>query len=407
MAANVLQVIPAIAPRYGGPSAAMIGMCQALWSLNVSTLVVTTDADGEGRLDVSEGEVQDYEGIPTLFFPRQASEAYKFSRPLAGWLRHHVRDFDVVHVHAVFSHSSVAAARACLNAGIPYVLRPLGTLDPWSLNRRRWRKQLLIRFGAGRLLAGAAAMHYTTDQERRRAESGLPWLPRGAVIPLGVDETLFAGTTRTNASPYILTLCRLDPKKGVDLLIHAFHDVVSAGTAGEWRLVIAGDGDPAYVAKLREAASNGAGKSRIAFEGWVTGESRLSLLRHASLFALPSSQENFGIAVVEALACGVPAIVSPEVNLASEIEANQAGWIVPRDRTALAEGLGRAIADPAGIVERRVRARAFADRYRWSTVGEALLRLYDDILSRRAAVDRHLGAVTNEAYRAARERPEL
>ena len=72
----------------------------------------------------------------------------------------HVHDVEVPH-----------AARACLNAGIPYVLRPLGTLDPWSLNRHRWRKQLLIRFGAGRLLAGAAAMHYTTDQERRSAQS--------------------------------------------------------------------------------------------------------------------------------------------------------------------------------------------------------------------------------------------
>ena len=196
----------------------MIGMCQALQNLNVSTLVATTAADGDGRLDVQEGEVQDYEGIAALFFRRQASEAYKFSGPLAGWLRHRVRDFDVVHVHAVFSHSSVAAARACLNAGIPYVLRPLGTLDPWSLNRHRWRKQLLIRFGAGRLLAGAAAMHYTTDQERRRAESVLPWLPRAAVIPLGVDEALFGGTTRTNASPYILALCRLD-RRGRRLLI--------------------------------------------------------------------------------------------------------------------------------------------------------------------------------------------
>jgi glycosyltransferase involved in cell wall biosynthesis len=407
MAANILHVIPAIAPRYGGPSAAMIGMCEALRSLNVSTLVVTTDADGGGRLDVTDGEVQDYEGVPTLFFPRQASEAYKFSAPLARWLKSHVRDFDVAHVHAVFSHSSIAAARACLNAGVPYVLRPLGTLDPWSLNRHRLRKQLLIRFGAGRLLAGAAAMHYTTDDERRRAERGLPWLPRAAVIPLGVNETLFAGTTRTNASPYILALCRLDPKKGVDLLIQAFHDVVAREAAGEWRLVIAGDGDAGYVSKLRDAASNGPARSRIAFEGWVTGDARLSVLRHAGLFVLPSSQENFGVAIVEALACGVPAIVSPEVNIATDIDASQAGWILPRERAALAEGLARVIADPTALAERRVRARAFADRYRWSRVGAALLKLYDDILSRRAAADRHFDAVTNEAYRAARGRPEL
>jgi glycosyltransferase involved in cell wall biosynthesis len=175
---NVLHVIPAVAPRYGGPSAAIIGMCHALRELDMSTLVATTDADGDGRLDVADGEVQDYEGIPMVFFPRQASEAYKWSAPLAVWLRQHVRDFDVVHIHAVFSHSSVASARACLNHQVPYVLRPLGTLDPWSLNRHRWRKQVLIRFGAGRLLAGASAMHYTTDVERRLAERGMPWMTR-------------------------------------------------------------------------------------------------------------------------------------------------------------------------------------------------------------------------------------
>jgi glycosyltransferase involved in cell wall biosynthesis len=397
---DVLQVIPAIAPRYGGPSAAMIGMCHALRNLGVSTLLATTDADGGSRLDVPEGEVEEYEGVPAMFFRRQASEAYKWSPRLAQWLRKHVRDFDLVHVHAVFSHSSVAAARACLNQGVPYILRPLGTLDPWSLNRHRWRKQALIRFGAGRLLAGAATIHYTTDQERRLAESGLPWLPRGTVIPLGVDDALFAGTTQTNASPYVLALCRLDPKKGIDLLIEAFHDVAATGAHTDWKLIIAGDGDAGYVSRLKEAAEKGEGRSRIVFEGWVNGDARLSLLRHATLFALPSLQENFGVAVVEALACGVPVIVSPAVNLASDIEKHQAGWIVPRERAALADSLGRVMTDRAALVERRAHARAFAGQFRWSAVAESLLRLYEDVLSRRAAVARHVDAVRDAAYRA-------
>jgi glycosyltransferase involved in cell wall biosynthesis len=402
MKGNILHVIPAVAPRYGGPSAAIIGMCQALRELGMSTLVATTDADGDGRLDVAEGEVEDYEGVPMVFFPRQASEAYKWSAPLAVWLRQHVRDFDVVHIHAVFSHSSVASARACLNQQVPYVLRPLGTLDPWSLSRHRWRKQVLIRFGAGRLLAGASAMHYTTDVERRLAERGMPWLPRGRVIPLGVDDAHFAGTTQTTASPYILALCRLDPKKGVNLLIQAFHDVVKAGKGADWKLVIAGDGEESYVARLKQAAEQGEGKSRISFEGWVNGEERLTLLRDASLFVLPSSQENFGIAVVEALASGVPAIVSPEVNLAPEIEAHEAGWVFPRERQALTDGLAGVIGDRAVLTERRRKARQFAARFRWSTVADAMQRLYADILHTRAAAHLHLDAVIDASYRAER-----
>jgi glycosyltransferase involved in cell wall biosynthesis len=397
-AGNILHVIPAVAARYGGPSVAVIGMCQALRNLGVSTLVATTDADGKSRLDVPEGEVEDFEGVPMMFFPRQASEAYKFSRPLAVWLRRHIRTFDIAHIHAVFSHSSVAAARACLNARVPYVLRPLGTLDPWSLNRHGWRKQLLIRFGAGRLLAGASAMHYTTRDEKRLAEHGLPWLPRGTVIPLGVDDALFAGTTQTNASPYLLALCRLDPKKGIDLLIQAFHDVAKAGISQDWRLVIAGDGDAGYVSKLRQAADAGEARSRIVFEGWVSGEARLSLLRHATLFALPSSQENFGVALVEALACGTPAVVTREVNLATDIEAGQAGWIVPRDPAGLAEALGRLMGDRTALAERRARARAFAGPFRWSAVAESLVTLYQEILSGRAATNRHLDSVAEARY---------
>jgi glycosyltransferase involved in cell wall biosynthesis len=315
-------------------------------------------------------------------------------------VRRHIRTFDLAHIHAVFSHSSVAAARACLDAGVPYVLRPLGTLDPWSLNRHAWRKQLLIRFGAGRLLAGAAAVHYTTREEKRLAEHGLPWLPRGTVIPLGVDDDHFAGTTRTNASPYVLALSRLDPKKGIDRLIQAFHLMARAGHASDCRLVIAGDGDAAYVAKLREAAAAGDARSRIVFEGWVSGETRLSLLRHAALFALPSTQENFGVALVEAMACGTPSAVTPGVNLSPDIEAAQAGWIVPNDPSGLADALATILGDRPALAERRARARAFAGPYRWSAVAAALVTLYQEILSSRAAVHHHLDRVAGAPYRA-------
>jgi glycosyltransferase involved in cell wall biosynthesis len=197
-------------------------------------------------------------------------------------------------------------------------------------------------------------------------------------------------------------LCRLDPKKGVNLLIQAFHDVVKAGKGSDWKLVIAGDGEESYVARLKQAAEQGEGRSRITFEGWVNGEERLTLLRDASLFVLPSSQENFGIAVVEALASGVPVIVSPEVNLAPDIEAHEAGWVFPRDRQALAEGLARVMVDRTALTERRRKARQFAGRFRWSTVAEAMQQLYADILHTRAAVHQHLEAVTDADYRAAR-----
>ncbi len=380
MSCKVLHVIPALAPRYGGPSTAVVGMCRVLIAGGVPTLIASTDADGRGRLTVSTGQIESYSGVPAIFFPRVASESFKWSAPLEAWLRTRVSDFDIVHVHAVFSHSSLAAGRACRAAKVPYIVRPLGTLDPWSLNHHRLRKQLLFHLGVRSLLTGAAAMHYTSDDERRLAESVLPWLPKGAIVPLGIDDELFlrAGVSVGRRDRSVLLLSRLDAKKGVDLLIRAFHD--AAGHDSAWTLEIAGDGDPTYVADLRKLANAGPAKSRITFHGWVQGEQRVALFRRASLFALPSHQENFGIAVAEAMANGMPVMVSPAVNLANDIQTGGAGWVVPREMPAWRDALQSAMRHPDDLTQRGEHARAVAERFRWSTVGTRLTALYQQVL---------------------------
>src|SRR5678816_659484 len=128
---RVLHVIPSIDERSGGPATAIIPMCRALMQQGIEVLLVTTDAG------LSETNVAEYKGVPAEF-----GESFKYSRPLAAWLTANIRDFDLVHVHAVFNHSSVAAARACRRAGVPYVIRPLGTLDPWSMSQKSLRKRL-------------------------------------------------------------------------------------------------------------------------------------------------------------------------------------------------------------------------------------------------------------------------
>src|SRR5262245_5560032 len=116
---RVLHVIPSVAPRYGGPSRAIVEMCRALQGRGVELLVATTDADGAGRLPVELGKPLVYKGVPAVFFSRQWSEAFKYSYPLARWVDGHVLGFDVVHIHAVFSHACLAAAKACHRHNIP------------------------------------------------------------------------------------------------------------------------------------------------------------------------------------------------------------------------------------------------------------------------------------------------
>ena len=101
-----------------------------------------------------------------MFFPPQFGASFKYSRPLASWLSSNIKNFDLAHIHAVFNHSSVAAAQACQKAGVPYVIRPLGTLDPWSMTQKSLRKRLFWQLSGKGMLHHAAAVHYTSEVEK-------------------------------------------------------------------------------------------------------------------------------------------------------------------------------------------------------------------------------------------------
>jgi glycosyltransferase involved in cell wall biosynthesis len=380
---KVLHVIPAVAPRYGGPSQAVIQMCQALRSEEVEVLIATTDADGEGRLAVKSGKPVVYEGVPTIFFPRQFSEAFKYSHTLARWLNKNVSDFDIVHIHAVFSHSSLAAARVCENKKVPYIVRPLGSLDPWSLSQKRFAKKVLFRMGVNQMLDGARAIHYTTSAEKQLAEGALG-IDSGVVVPLGVNQELFRGSAenfrelfpKLADSPYLLLLSRLHQKKNVESLLEAFAAVVKEGEQRWWKLVIAGNGERDYIEKLKRLAFEKCAESVI-FAGWLDEARKAAALRGAELVVLPSFQENFGLSIVEALACGVPVLVSTQVNLADEIQAAGAGWVVNLEGDSLRRGLTEALRDTG---ERRARGaageRLVSSRYTWPAVAKQLKALY-------------------------------
>jgi glycosyltransferase involved in cell wall biosynthesis len=282
-----------------------------------------------------------------------------------------------VHVHAVFSHSSIAAGSAARHAGVPYIVRPLGTLDPWSVKRKSQRKRLLLALGGRVLLTRAARMHYTSEDERRLAETVIPGLPAGDVIPVGIDDDYFDIVPyRDPAAPLVLSLSRLDEKKRIDVLIDAFHQAAASPERDTWRLVIAGDGPAGLVGHLKSLAAQGPARDRITFSGWVSGTQKVDLFRRASLFALPSHQENFGISAAEAMASAVPVLVTPGVNLARDVDHAGAGWVVGEPAASVAAGLVTAMRDAAERECRGRQARSIAERFRWKNVGRSLAELY-------------------------------
>ncbi len=362
---KVLHVIPAVAPRYGGPSRAVFEMLRALSVCGTGVLIATTNADGPDRLNVNTGEKVSFQETDTIFFPQRLSERFTYSPELARWLRENAGRFDLVHIHAIFSHPCLAAARACQKSGVPYVVRPLGSLDPWSMGQKSWRKRAIWHFAVRRMLQQAAAIHYTTKEEQRLAESTLG-LDRGVVIPLGVEIEQAGRKGRSSGllqrvgigdGPYVLALSRLHPKKNLAVFDRDFCQRGDWPGSSNWQLVIAGDGDDDYVARLKALAAH---DKRIVFTGWLDGPLKTDVLRNAQLVSLISMQENFGLCVAEAFACAVPVIISDRVNLASDVQGANAGWVTGLKPAEIENTLREAMSDASERERRGGAGREFA-----------------------------------------------
>lgn len=384
---NILHVIPAVAPRYGGPSQAVIEMCRTLQGQGIEPIIATTDADNDSRLPVELEKHLSYKGVSTIFFSRQWSEAFKYSWPLACWLESNVKRYDVVHIHSVFSHSSLAAARACRRYEVPYVVRPLGTLDPWCMKQKGMRKRLIWHLAVKKMMHGAAAVHYTTLAEQQAVEDSLG-LRRGVVIPLGINMNLLATKVLPDnfcrqypalkGNPYVLLLGRIHPKKGLELFLDVFLELTLKKDFSHWRIVLAGEGRANYVDHLKHLVQERDGEDRVIFVGWLSGAEKVAALKGAALLALPSHQENFGIAVVEAMACAIPVLVSRQVNLSDDIEAVGAGWVTSLERRLLSQSLARALQDKDERILRGSAGLALVrSRFTWPVVISDMVKLYE------------------------------
>ena len=226
-------------------------MCRALAARGISCDLVATNDNGPGLLDVTAGEWTMRDGVRVLFFSRVGNlfpplREFQVGSGFAAWIGEHVRDYDVIHVHALFSYMSSTAMRAAGRASVPYVLRPLGLLEHYSL--------------------------------------------LGVEIP---DEPAHGSKPRTSGVPQIIFLSRWHAKKRIGVLIEALARMKDR----PWHLVLAGTGDSKIVNEVRESVRANGLINRVSMPGFLEGDAKWAALREADIFVLPSASENFGIAV--------------------------------------------------------------------------------------------------------------
>ncbi len=389
---RVLHVIPSVSPIRGGPSSAVRAFAAGLGGAGVEVHVATTDDNGPTRQRVPLGIPREEDGATYWYF-RRVTRLYTTSFGLTSWLRRNVAGFDVVHIHSVFTYPTAAGAYWAHRKGVPYVVRPLGVLNRWGMETRRPRlKRLSFAVIEKRILAGASAIHFTTEQER--GEAGVFGFGDKSVVianPVGPIPACSRGGLRERFPSLenrriILFLSRLDLTKGIDLLLRAYGRL--RGRMPDTALVMAGSGDERFVAGLRDLTESLGIAPYVVWAGFLEGEAKSAAYADADVFVLPSHSESFGVAVAEAIAAGVPAIVSDRVGIAAELASAGAALVVPRDPASLASAMERVLGDAGLAQSLSGRGREFVRRrYSPDAVVSQLLALYARIARKPACLE--------------------
>lgn len=385
---RVLHIVPDLSPASGGQSAAAIGLSRALVEAGLELDLMTTDYELDGTAASGGGGLHAVSCVLPRW--RWAPGAARTLRPLLSRAR-------LVHIHGLWLYPVWIAARLCRQLGIPYLLSPCGMLEKWSLSQHAWRKRFYALLLERHTLRGAAAIHFTSDAEHKGSRMFGSQAP-ACVVPLGLPRSAwehlpapgnFKRRVGLGEDPIVLFLGRLHPKKQPELLLRTFAEI--AGQCRNATLVFAGPSDTSYLSRLKAMAKALHVDNRVIFSGLLVGEAVQEAFVDADVFVLPSHQENFALAVAEAMAMGCPVIVSPDVALASEIASQRAGVVVAADRGRLADALRQMLQDPASraLMGRNGR-RLILQNYTSERTARQMLDVYTDILQ---------GSRRNEAWR--------
>jgi glycosyltransferase involved in cell wall biosynthesis len=325
---KILHVINSVKASGGGPIE------------GVRQLAIANRRQGH-QIEVVSLDAPDSRDAKNFLFPVHALGPgllkYSYSRRLVPWLRENVGNYDIVIVNGIWQYQSFAIWRVLHKAHTPYVVYTHGMLDPWFKTRyplKHLKKMLYWPWGEYRVLRDASAVLSTCEEERVLARQSFhPYRCNEIVIKYGTAgpkgdpkselESFYGSYPQLRGKRIALFLGRLHEKKGCDLLIEAFAKVLAPDP--DWQLVMCGPDQVGWQAKLEALAKRLNISDRITWAGMVTGELKWGSLRASEIFVLPSHQENFGIVVAEALACGKPALISNKVNIWREVQNGGGG----------------------------------------------------------------------------------
>lgn len=389
---KLLHITPSYYPafRFGGPIQSVHLLNKTLVKKDVRVDVLTTNA---GNSKQSMGEWMNgcmkedgwchFDGIRVKYLSFVGYEHYNFSLQMVKEIWKIIDDYDLVDITAVWNFPVLAGALISLIKKKPYIISPRGTIYKETIELKSTAfKKLYFNLFAKHYLNKASAIHFTTEDEKEKVTSYLKLKASSFVIPNGVDLNRItqSAVPKSNliGKKYLLILGRIDKKKGFDLLIPAFANV--ATKFNDIQLVIAGNLETSYYHSIIPFIQKYGISDRVIFTGEVTGDDKWSLYKNAFMFVLPSYSENFGMSVVEAMACGCPVVISDKVGIYKEVSDNNAGIIVKTTVESLQVGIHKLLNDEQLRIKIASNGRAMVEKfYDIDKVADAMIVQYKNI----------------------------
>ncbi len=389
---KILHIIPSYLPAYhiGGPVKYTHDLCKALAGRKLGVSVFTTTI-GSYSIPGPFPFKDNIDGVDITYFPSGPFKRYNYAYGISKAIKEMIQDYDIAHISSVFSYTTFAACSICRKSNTPYILNPFGALDKDMLNlRSALIKKAYIKFIEKKNIEAAAFIHVASDYEKNRLKE-LGFKNRIEVIPPGLnlleynrqDDILRIRYPELKGKKIVLYLGRIHPKKGIGMLLEAFRKVIAQ--RDDVYLVIAGPVNNAYAKKMISLVNKESIlKRRVIFTGILLGAGKTGAFFASDIFILPSYGENFGIAALEALACGLPVLLTKETGLSSDLKESGAGLIFKREVSDISKNIERLISNPDLREAMSSRGRELVrKRFDLEVTVDRMVSLYESIAKRR------------------------
>lgn len=394
---NLLVIVPYYYPafQFGGPIFSIHVLNKFLTKKGVNVSVYTTNMGIEDKVvpnvETNLDGVKVYYFSYKRFFDFLGTTGWQYSPKIKKAIENNIKNFDLVHINEIWKYPATIGMHISNKLNIPYIVNPRGALYPYTFGKKIYKKWFYYKLTMDGLLNNASAIHYTTDDEYREVHSFLKLKNKVIIVPNGIDlsefeslpskEDMFKKYPNLRGKKLLLFLSRISWIKGLDVLFRAYS--VLAKEKEDIHLLIVGkdDGD-GYEKEVRQWAVDYGIDSRITFTGLQTGLEKLKALAGSDVFIQPSYSESFGMAVLEAMACGLPVVISDKVgNIYKEVEKNNAGIVVQTNAESLCTGI-KALLDNEKLRKEASKngKRLVADCYSIDKVADRMIESYEIVI---------------------------